>query len=47
MTFIAKDKETGKRIDITLVKLPKIELPAGSCVCPLCGQPSHGAACGR
>ncbi len=39
MAFIAKDKETGKRIDITLVKLPKIELPAGSCVCPLCDEP--------
>lgn len=39
MPFVAIDRESGKRIDITAVINPRTALKAGEHVCQLCGQP--------
>lgn len=39
MPFVAKNRMTGERIDITLVNDPRTTLRGGDCVCPLCGAP--------
>ena len=35
--FIANDKKTGARIDITILHNPRTEIEKGQCVCPYCG----------
>lgn len=39
MPFVARQRETGERIDITQVQNPRAELRSGDCVCQLCGAP--------
>lgn len=39
MPFIAKDKETGERVDITTIDNPRQKLTSSSIVCQLCGEP--------
>src|SRR5690242_2651559 len=39
MPFVAKDKTTGKRIDITKLEKPRLMLQADSCICQLCETP--------
>lgn len=39
MPFVARQRETGERIDITRVANPRAELRSGGCVCQLCGAP--------
>lgn len=39
MPFVAKDKITGKRVDITKLEKPRLMLQADSCICQLCEKP--------
>ena len=39
MPFIAIHKETGKRVDITDIKQPKLKIKSGDCLCQLCSEP--------
>ena len=39
MAFVALDKESRKRIDITEIENPRITLKSGECICQLCGAP--------
>lgn len=39
MAFVAIDKDTGERIDITRINNPKSVLKSGQCLCQLCHQP--------
>lgn len=39
MPFIAKNKKTGERIDITTLDNPKAIFKAGDCICQLCNSP--------
>lgn len=39
MPFIALEKNTNKRIDITQVKNPRLTLKNQDCICQLCGEP--------
>lgn len=39
MPFIALQKSTGKRIDITTIESPRAELRADDMACPVCGSP--------
>jgi hypothetical protein len=39
MPFVAKDKTTGKRIDITKFEKPRFMLKAASCICLLPNTP--------
>jgi competence CoiA-like predicted nuclease len=39
MPFIAVNKTTGERIDITCVEGPRLTLKASEMVCPVCGHP--------
>lgn len=39
MPLVAHDGQTGQRIDITLYKNPRVELPTSNIVCPECNSP--------
>lgn len=39
MPFVAIDKDTGQRVDITRVRDPRNEIKSGQCICQLCRQP--------
>jgi len=39
MPFVAQHKETGERIDVTLVENPRMEINQEQCICPLCEGP--------
>ena len=39
MPFVAKDKTTGTRVDITKLEKPRLMLQADSCICQLCEKP--------
>jgi len=38
MPFVAKNKNTGERIDITQIVNPRVVLKKGTLVCPLCNE---------
>lgn len=39
MPFIALNKDTKERIDITTINDPRLTIPKGSIICQLCEQP--------